>query len=45
MRPDDATFYLGDDPFYPGFNGDLKNWNVFLGTGAYRDSKWDELYN
>lgn len=40
---DDVTFWLGDDPFYPGFNGDLKNWNVALGTG-FRTSGFEELY-
>nr|AWX67867.1 carboxy-terminal crystallin fold protein [Philasterides dicentrarchi] len=44
MLADDATFYLGKDPFYPAFNGDLKNWNVAFGDGAFRTSDFQQLY-
>jgi hypothetical protein len=36
MLADDATFYLGKDPYHSAFNGDLKNWNVAFGNKAYR---------
>lgn len=40
MLPDEATFYLGKDQFYHPFNGDLKNWNVAFGEGAYREDNF-----
>jgi hypothetical protein len=43
MLLDEANVWFGDDPFYAGFNGKLKNWNVALGTG-FRTENFEELY-
>jgi len=35
IKPYNLRFYLGKDPYYPGFSGELKGWNVVIGQGAY----------
>jgi hypothetical protein len=42
--PDRVTLWLGKDPFYPAFNGDLKLWKLNFGPGAYRTTGFEELY-
>jgi hypothetical protein len=37
--------YLGKDPYYKAFNGELRGFKFAVGTGAYRNENFDELYN
>lgn len=38
--------YLGKDPFYPSFNGELKGWVFMAGKGAYKMlGEYEALYN
>lgn len=41
--PFNMKFYLGKDPFYWGFNGKLKGWNVAYGKGAYISANFKKL--
>jgi len=45
MIPKHFGVFVGKDPFYHAFNGDLKNFKFVVGPGAYREGNLDELYN
>lgn len=44
FKPYDLRFYLGKDPYHTGFSGDLKDFHVVIGPGAYQTNKFDLLY-
>jgi protein transport protein SEC24 len=38
--------YLGKDPFYPAFNGELKGWYFNAGKGSWKTlGEFEALYN
>ena len=43
--PSYMSVHFGRDPFYHGFNGQMKGWNFEGGRGAFRDGEYEELYN
>jgi len=44
MIPKHFGVFVGKDPFYSAFNGDMKNFRFAVGPGAYRENNFDELY-
>lgn len=43
MRADDMTLYLGNDPYHTGFNGEMKGWNISIGSGSFREKDFEDL--
>jgi len=44
MIPKHFGVFVGKDPFYSAFNGEMKNFRFAAGPGAYREDNFDELY-
>jgi hypothetical protein len=44
LIPTTTHVFLGKDKWHWGVNAELKGWNVQFGKGAYRETKFEELY-